>query len=133
MVRHDVPASAAAFRVRVAAAFLAEADRSSGVHTADAAPPSLPPSRLESFESGVPRPPPDSLPPAAGFLVDRRPGPTLGLLHRDAALLVSFRDVLGLAFLRVRVFRIVAAWHAVVSQNATLPESPVIGPASVRP
>ena len=66
-------------RLRVAAAFFAEAERSSGVREAaafladaeradagreaEAAPPFLPPSSLETWVSGTPRPLPDLLPP----------------------------------------------------------------------
>src|SRR5437899_7503027 len=47
----------------------------------------------------VPAPGAAFLLPATGHLVDRRPGPVLGLLVRHAALLVTLLDVLGLAFL----------------------------------
>src|SRR3954469_5961051 len=49
---------------------------------------------------------------AAGFLVDGRPGAPLGFLRADAALLVAFLDMLGLAFLLVGVARFVTAGHA---------------------
>src|SRR4051794_19588453 len=49
--------------------------------------------------------------PAAGFLVHGCPRPAFGFALRRAALLVTFLDVLGLAFLLVRVTRLVASWH----------------------
>ena len=48
---------------------------------------------------------------AAVVLVDGCPGPALGLLLGHAALLVAFGDVIGLAFLLVGVFGLVAARH----------------------
>src|SRR5437762_13620779 len=48
---------------------------------------------------------------AAVVLVDRRPGPPLGLLLGDAALFVAFGDVVGLALLLVGVLRLVALGH----------------------
>ena len=56
------------FRFRVAAAFLAEADRSAGERAAAAAPPILPPFSLETWVSGTPRPLPDLLPPPVSLL-----------------------------------------------------------------
>jgi hypothetical protein len=40
---------------------------------------------------------------AAGHLIDRRPGATLGLFLADAALLISFFDMLGLSLLLARI------------------------------
>ena len=76
---HHEPDAAARLRLRVAAAFFAEAERSSGEREAaafladaeredagrdaEAAPPFLPPSSLETWVSGTPRPLPDLLPP----------------------------------------------------------------------
>jgi hypothetical protein len=48
---------------------------------------------------------------AAVFLVHGRPGPALGLGFRNAARFVAFGDVVRLALLLVRVFRLVAAGH----------------------
>src|SRR5262245_9160251 len=59
---------AALFRLRVAAAFLAEAERSAAVRDADAAPPFLPPFLLEAWDSALPRPLPDFLPPPDSLL-----------------------------------------------------------------
>ncbi len=56
-------AFAAWFRLRVAAAFLADAERSSAVREADAAPPFVPPTLLDTLVSAFPRPLPDLLPP----------------------------------------------------------------------
>ncbi len=47
-------AFAVSLRFRVAAAFLADADRSSVVRDADAAPPFLPPFLLDTLVSGLP-------------------------------------------------------------------------------
>src|SRR5687768_4074182 len=47
----------------------------------------------------------------AGLFVHRGPSATLGFFRRDALFLVSLFDVLGLAFLLVRVARLVASWH----------------------
>src|SRR6185312_14623085 len=43
--------------------------------------------------------------------IDRRPGAALGLLFRDATVLIAFGDMIGLAFLLIGVFRFVAAGH----------------------
>lgn len=59
---------AEAFCLRVAAAFLADADRSSGVREADADPPILPPRLLDTFVSGTPLPLPDLFPPPDSLL-----------------------------------------------------------------
>src|SRR3569623_939955 len=48
---------------------------------------------------------------AAALLVDRRPGAALGLLLRDAAVLIALLDMLGLALLLVGVAAHVAARH----------------------
>src|SRR5258705_9281883 len=48
---------------------------------------------------------------AAGLLVDGRPCAPLGFLLADAAMLVSFLDVFGLAFLLVGVAGFIAARH----------------------
>lgn len=53
----------AAFRLRVAAAFFADADRSAALRDADAAPPVFPPFLAETCVSGTPRPLPDLFPP----------------------------------------------------------------------
>src|SRR5271165_4702091 len=50
--------------------------------------------------------------PAAVVLVDGGPGSSFGLLLRNAATLIAFRNVVGFALLLIRVFRFVAAWHA---------------------
>src|SRR5581483_7536841 len=49
---------------------------------------------------------------AAGLLVDRGPGAPLGLAPADAALLVAFLDVLGLALLLAGIARLIPAGHA---------------------
>ena len=54
--------------MRVAAAFLADADRWAGVRAADAAPPFRPPRLLDTFVSGTPRPDPDWFPPPSSLL-----------------------------------------------------------------
>src|SRR5205809_1153747 len=59
---------AAAFRLRVAAAFFADAERSAAERLADAAPPFAPPFLLEACDSFLPRPPPDFLPPPDSLL-----------------------------------------------------------------
>jgi hypothetical protein len=48
---------------------------------------------------------------AAGFLIDGGPSAPLGLVLRDASVLVAFLYVLRLPFLLIRVCRFVAAWH----------------------
>jgi hypothetical protein len=48
---------------------------------------------------------------AAGLAVDRRPRAPFGFLLADAALLVAFLDVLGLALLLVGVSRFVSTRH----------------------
>jgi hypothetical protein len=48
---------------------------------------------------------------AVGFLVDGRPSATLGFLLRNAAMLITFFDVLGLPLLFSRVTRLVATRH----------------------
>ena len=55
-------------RDREAAAFLAEADRSSFEREAEAAPPFRPPFSEETVVSGRPRPEPDLLPPPLSLL-----------------------------------------------------------------
>src|SRR5262249_33814479 len=62
------PAFASLFRLRVAAAFFAEAERSAAVRDAEAAPPFLPPRLLETCVSALPRPLPDLLPPPDSLL-----------------------------------------------------------------
>src|SRR4051794_34668182 len=54
---------AAAFRLRVAAAFFADAERCSALRLAEAAPPFAPPLWLDACDSFLPRPPPDFFPP----------------------------------------------------------------------
>jgi len=49
---------------------------------------------------------------AVRFLVHRRPGAAFGFLLGGTALLVPFLDVLGLAFLLVRVTRFVSSRHS---------------------
>src|SRR5215218_9268128 len=49
--------------------------------------------------------------PAPGLLVDRGPGPPLGLALRDAAFFIPLFDVLGRPLLLARVTALVAAWH----------------------
>ena len=49
--------------------------------------------------------------PAAGHLVDCRPGPPLRFLLADAALFITFFDMFRLAFLLLRVFRFVTSRH----------------------
>lgn len=44
-------------------------------------------------------------------LADGGPGATLGFLFRNAPLLVTGRDMVGLALLLVRLGRLVSAWH----------------------
>jgi hypothetical protein len=71
-----------------------------------------------------------SVSPAAGLfaafvdLVDGRPGPAFGLAAREAALLITFLDVLGLTFFLVGIFRFVAAGHEnlLINSNAALSE-----------
>src|SRR5437764_7942052 len=48
---------------------------------------------------------------AARFLVHGRPGAAGGLFAPDAALLVTFFDVLGATFLLRRIARFISAWH----------------------
>src|SRR5579862_5530546 len=48
---------------------------------------------------------------AAIILVDGRPGAAFGFFFGNATLLVAFRDMVGLAFLFVGVFGLVAARH----------------------
>src|SRR6185437_6104700 len=52
-----------------------------------------------------------AFPAPAALLVDGRPGAPLGLLVGDHAFLVALGDMVGLAFLLVRVLRFVAARH----------------------
>src|SRR5204862_2174902 len=63
-----VGAQLPALRLRVAAAFLAEADRSAAERLADACPPLWPPFLLETLVSFLPRPEPDLLPPPDSLL-----------------------------------------------------------------
>jgi hypothetical protein len=51
---------------------------------------------------------------AAAFLVDRRPGAAFGLLLGDAAVLIAFLDMFGLALLFVGVAALVAARHGIL-------------------
>jgi len=67
-----VPGRAAAFRLRVAAAFFAERDRAAAGRPAEALPPRGPPILPPRFEdtlvSGTPRPEPLLLPPPVSLL-----------------------------------------------------------------
>src|SRR6266481_8138579 len=60
---------------------------------------------------------------AAGLLVDGRPCAPLGFLPADAAMLVAFLDVFGLAFLLVGVAGFVAARHDPSPSILRLPDS----------
>src|SRR5437868_5052932 len=53
---------------------------------------------------------------APGLLVHRRPGARLGLVVGHAAGLVALLDVLGLAFLLVRIGRLVTAGHGALRE-----------------
>jgi hypothetical protein len=88
----------------VAAAFLAEAERSSGERAADAAPPRSPPVLAGSLFSAFPRPEPLFLPP-----------PELLLTVAQAPFFVALFDVLGLTFLFVRISGFVTFWHDISS------------------
>src|SRR6266478_7689678 len=59
---------------------------------------------------------------AAGLLVDGRPCAPLGFLLADAAMLVSFLDVFGLAFLLVGVAGFIAARHGCLPSMVRLPK-----------
>jgi hypothetical protein len=48
---------------------------------------------------------------AAGFLIDRRPGASFGLIIRDTAFLISLLDVTRFALLLAAVARLVTARH----------------------
>ena len=48
---------------------------------------------------------------APGRLVHRGPGPSGRFVFRKAAMLITFLDVLGLAFLFFGIFRFISAWH----------------------
>jgi hypothetical protein len=48
---------------------------------------------------------------AVGLLVHGRPGTPLGFLFGNAAMLVAFLDVLGLALLLICITGLIAAWH----------------------
>src|SRR6516162_8899779 len=50
--------------------------------------------------------------PSVSFLVDRRPGATLGFILGHTALLVAFLDVFGLAFLFVGIAGLISARHS---------------------
>jgi len=67
------PDLAAAFRLRVAAAFFADRERAAAGRLADALPPRGPPIRPPRFEetlvSGTPRPEPRWLPPPVSLLI----------------------------------------------------------------
>src|SRR5579863_608456 len=58
--------------------------------------------------------------PAAVVLVHRRPGATFGFLLRNAAVLITFLDMLCLALLLPGVFRLVAAWHRFLLRSPML-------------
>jgi len=64
--------------------------------------------------------PAEALPPRS-LLVGRRPGAPLGFLPADAAILVSFLDVFGLAFLFAAIAGFIAAWHGGLPQRCGLP------------
>src|SRR5690606_37577239 len=61
--RNQAWAWCSALRLRVAAAFLAEAERSAAERCAEWAPPILPPRLADTLVSFLPRPEPDLLPP----------------------------------------------------------------------
>ncbi len=127
--RRDHFALAWLLRLRVAAAFFAEAERCSGDRAAEAAPPLLPPISppflLETLVSGLPRPLPDLLPPPVSLFTvahARRSASYLG----DPAILVTLGDVLGLTLLLVGIFGLVAPGHGfplVDSDDGTCNES----------
>jgi len=48
---------------------------------------------------------------AAAFLIDCGPGTAFSLVVRDSAFLVTFFNVLGLTFLFVGIFVLIASWH----------------------
>ena len=102
----------ALFRLRVAAAFLAEADRSAGDRDAAAAPPSLPPFLLETLVSGTSRPLPDLFPPPVSLFTVAQCEPWL--LSLELCGLVTFLNVLCLTFLLVSIAGFVAARHGCV-------------------
>jgi hypothetical protein len=108
--QHAHDAECSAWRLRVAAAFLAEAERSAGcaMRRRAADPTAL---ARRGVALGL-SPAGAALVAAAAFLVDGRPGPPLGLMLRHAALFVAVGDMIGLAFLLVGVFRFVAARHS---------------------
>jgi hypothetical protein len=103
------PGTAQLRRARVLAAFFAEAERAPFGRAAAAAPPRRPPFRAGSLLTAWPRPEPDFLPPPVTLLT--APRPPLGFALPDATLLVTFLDVLGLAFLLVGVLGFVASRH----------------------
>jgi hypothetical protein len=63
-----VAARRSALRLRVSAAFFAEAERAAAEREGDALPPSLPPLREEAWLSGLPLPDPLFLPPPLSLL-----------------------------------------------------------------
>ena len=107
---HDFPW----FRFLVAAAFLADAERSSAVRDADAAPPFLPPFLLDTLVSALPRPLPDLLPPPDSLLTVAQARLSASF-SSTPRFLISLFNVLGLPFLFVRVLRFIAAGHVWVS------------------
>jgi hypothetical protein len=92
--------AAAARRLRVWAAFFAEAERSANERAAEAAPPLWPPFFAGAVLTFLPRPDPLCLPPPVILFTVAQ---ARRLVFRDTALLISLFDVLSLTFLFVSI------------------------------
>jgi hypothetical protein len=87
----------------VAAAFLADRERSAAGRAADASPPSLPPLRLDAWLSAWPRPEPDFFPPPLSLftVAHARPSAVFVLTPRfsyPSAMCSAFRFCLSVYF-----------------------------------
>jgi len=59
---------------------------------------------------------------AARFLVHRRPSAALSFFVADAAILIAFLDMRGLALLLIGIFVLVTPWHSALLSSSGIKE-----------